>query len=403
MNPNADPIPQRLHRRDFLRTSAGAMLATMILRTQSARAEDSKRRAAIIGHTGVGDYGHGLDLIFDGRPDIELVAVADADAAGLARAKERLKAARAFADYRLMIEQERPELVSVAPRQTIEHHAMVMAALRAGAHVFCEKPFTTTLAEADELLAEADRRGLKIAVAHQMRMQPAVTQLKRLLADGDLGQLIEMHAWGKQDARAGGEDMMVLGVHLFDLMRLFAGEPEWCTARVRTGGRDITTADARTPKDNVGPVAGDEVFAQFSFASGTRATFTSDAKLRAETGEWGLELQGTKGAARILGGLPSAVFLRTTKGWTPNGRHDEWRKLADPTVATGGTAFAAANKIVVDDWLAATVEKREPECSGRNAAKAIEMVMSVYHAALTGRRAAFPLPVRTHPLATGLH
>jgi len=400
MTNSTNPLLRKDTRRQFLSTGAAVMLGTAATFVSSAHAADDKHRAVVIGHTGFGDYGHELDRIFDDRPEIELVAVADADVAGLARAKERLKAPHAFADYRKMIDQERPRLVCVVPRQTPEHHAMVMAALRAGANVFCEKPFATTLAEADELLAEADRRGLKIAVGHQMRMQPAVTQLKRLITDGELGQLIEMRAWGKQDARAGGEDMMVLGVHLFDLMRFFAGEPEWCTSRVRIGGRDITSTDARIPKDNVGPVAGDEVFAQFSFAKGVYATFTSHGGLRAEVGEWGLELQGTKSAARILGGFPCAVFLRTAKGWTSSGRQDEWRMLAAPA-RTGGFTFAAANKILVDDWLSAIAAGREPECSGRNAAKAIEMVMAVYQAALTGRRVPFPLTARTHPLTSG--
>ena len=399
MNGKAQSDAPRLKRRQFLRAGTVAAVGALAPFVLFARLAETKRRAVVIGHTGFGDYGHDLDRIFDGRPDIEIVAVADADAPGLARAKERLKAPRAFANYREMIEQVRPDLVCVALRQTPEHPAMVMAALRAGAHVFCEKPFTATLVEADELLAEADRRGLKIAVAHQMRMQPVVTQLKQRVADGDIGQLIEMHAWGKQDARAGGEDMMVLGVHLFDLMRYFAGDPDWCSSRVRLGGRDITPADARIPKDNVGPVAGDEVFAQFSFAKGVHATFTSHGGLRAETGEWGLELLGTKGAARILGGFPCAVFQRTTGGWTPNGRHDDWRKLSK-TAATTSFTFPAANKLLVDDWLAAIAAKREPECSGRNATKAIEMVMAVYQAALTGRRVPFPLAIRTHPLAS---
>ena len=390
-------LPLRSNRRQFLR-SASAILVASVPFTPVARSAQAKRRAVVIGHTGFGDYGHELDRIFDGRPEIELVAVADADAAGLARGKERLKVPRAFADYHEMIAQEHPDLVCVAPRQTPEHQAMVLAALRADAHVFCEKPFTTKLMEADALLAEADRRGLKIAVAHQLRMQPTVRRLMPRLAGGDLGQLVEMYAWGKQDARAGGEDLMVLGVHLFDLMRLFAGEPEWCNSRVRIDGRDITTADSRVPKDNVGPVAGDEVVAQFSFANGLRATFTSDAKLRAETGEWGLELHGTKGAARILPGFPCRVFVRPTAGWTAEGRHEEWRELT-ALVSERGTVFGKANKILVDDWLAAIAEKRDPVCNGRNAAKAIEMVMGIYQAALTGQRVTFPLTVRTHPLA----
>jgi hypothetical protein len=52
----------------------------------------------------------------------------------------------------------------------------------------------------------------------------------------------------------------------------------------------------------------------------------------------------------------------------------------------------------VGDWLESIREDREPRCSARNGAWAVEMVAGVYAAALTSRRAAFPLAVRTHPL-----
>src|SRR5205807_851986 len=135
--------------------------------------------------------------------------------------------------------------------------------LAAGAHLFMEKPIAPTLVEADEILAAAEKAGRKIAVAHQMRLAPSIVFLKKRIDEGLLGDLLELRAFGKQDARAGGEDLLVLGVHLFDLMRLFAGDPLWCTARVTQAGRDITPADARAIKEQIGPLAGDEVSAQF--------------------------------------------------------------------------------------------------------------------------------------------
>ena len=59
---------------------------------------------------------------------------------------------------------------------------------------------------------------------------------------------------------------------------------------------------------------------------------------------------------------------------------------------------ARANRRVVEDWLAAIRDDREPACGGRNAAKALEMVMAVYHAALGGCRVPLPLANRAHPL-----
>src|SRR6266545_7945066 len=381
-------------RRDFVRlaASAGALAVANLIPASAEPA--AKFKAAVIGHTGRGDYGHGLESIFGNRPNIELVAVADPDPAGRARTAAKVGAPRHYADYREMLEKERPGLVSLAMRHADQHHAIALAALKAGAHVYCEKPFVTAPVEADELLAEAERRRLKIAVAHTMHMMPVIVRLKQAVAEGLLGELVEVRTFGKQDTRAGGEDMMVLGSHLFDLLRLFLGDPLWCTARVLGQGRDITPADRRLVKDNVGYVAGDQVFAEFAFPKGVNASFTSAAKLRETVGHWGIEFFGSKGTARINCDIAPNVFVRQSTAWKAEGKSDEWRPV-DPALIKSPPAH---NLGPVGDWLLAIAKAREPECSGHNGAWAVEMVMGVYHAALSGKRVQFPLSVRAHPL-----
>ncbi len=390
------PVPPFTRRRFLATTSAAAGLTVAGL--SNLRAESAARlKAAIIGHTGRGDYGHGLDGIFANRQKVELVALADPDANGRARTAAKVGAPRQYANYHEMLEKERPQLVSVAMRHADQHHPIALAALRAGAHIYCEKPFTTSPIEADELLAEADKRGLKIAVAHTMRITPEAEQLKEAIAEGLLGELVEFRAFGKQDARAGGEDMMVLGSHLFDLMRLLAGDPVWCAARVLWRERDVTRKDGRLVQDNVGLVAGDQVFAQFGFSKGINATFTSAALLRETVGHWGMEVFGSKGVARINCDIKPNVFFRYSTSWKSEGKTDEWKPLASGVLK----ATPAKNPEPVDDWLDAITHNREPECSGRNGAWAVEMVMAVYQAALAGKRVPFPLAERRHPLAIG--
>jgi predicted dehydrogenase len=403
--------PAPVTRRRFLRQAALASAALSAASATGSPAANAAadgpantpappRTAAIIGHTGRGDYGHGLDTLFTGRPGLTLVALADAHPEGRARAAARLKPARTYADYREMLAREKPALVSVAPRHADQHHDMVLAALQAGAHVVCEKPFTISPAESDALLREADARGLRLAVTHQMRLAPAIVRLKAAIDAGQLGELLEMRAYGKQDNRAGGEDLMVLGTHLFDLMRLFAGDPLSCTARALWKGRDITPADARRVKDDVGPVAGDEISAQFAFARGIHGTFTSRAALRESVGAWGVELIGSKGSARVNANIPPGVFLLQAGTWRPDGRIDAWRPFAaDAEPADEAGAFPTANARLVDDWLDAIARRREPICSARNGAWAVEMATGVMRAALTQSRVAFPLADRRHPLA----
>src|SRR5688572_24520142 len=171
---------RQIRRREF-----GLLLAGLPLAVQAV-GEQRKYKAAIIGHTGKGDYGHGLDVIFNDHPRIEVVAFADPGPTG------RPKAPRHYAAYAEMLEKEKPDLVSVAPRWTDEHFAMCSAALKIGAHLFVEKPFTQTLEEADTLLNLAKEKNRKIAVAHQMRIAPSIQHLKSALGSGLIGDLIEI-------------------------------------------------------------------------------------------------------------------------------------------------------------------------------------------------------------------
>ena len=95
-------------------------------------------RAAAIGHTGAGNFGHGLHTVYNNLDNVELVAIADPGAAGREKAMADTGAARGYADYRDMLDKEELDIVSVCPRWVPEHLAMVTACLEAGCNVYCE-------------------------------------------------------------------------------------------------------------------------------------------------------------------------------------------------------------------------------------------------------------------------
>src|SRR6266446_5678075 len=108
-------------------------------------------RVAVIGRTGKGNYGHGLDVVWKGVDNVEIVAVADEDEKGRAAAAQRLGVKNAYADYREMLDKERPQIVSIGDRFLDLHRDMVLACAQAGACIFLEKPMARTLEEADEM------------------------------------------------------------------------------------------------------------------------------------------------------------------------------------------------------------------------------------------------------------
>lgn len=393
-----------LTRRRLLFTSAGFATAKALRAESAARTQ----KAAIIGHTGAGDYGHGIERIFNGLPDVSVVAVADPDDAGRAKAKAACGAARDYADYRVMLEKEKPDLVAIGPRWATEHHAMAMASLEAGTHLYLEKPFTITLAEADDILRLAKQKGLRIAVAHVTRMAPTVLRLEKALRTGLIGDVLEIHTAGKMGSRAGGQDMMVLGLHVFDLARLFAGEVRWCQAKIHQQGKQAVIADAKeSPSDKVGPVVGDDIYALFAMDSGASVTFRSRAGLEKAAGPFGMEIVGTRGIIRLNSGFAPTISILADPDRAPTTRAESWKDWnggidpASEAVVDGLTGYDASHRRVVRDWLQAISEKREPLGSGERAMKAIEMAHGVFQAGIEGGRVQFPLERRSHPLIAG--
>src|SRR5262249_52299854 len=149
--------------------------------------------------TGKGNYGHGLDVVWKSIDAAEVVAVADEDDKGRAAAAARLGAKNAYADYRDMLEKEQPQVVSVADRFPDLHRDMVVACARAGASVFLEKPMARSLDEADEMVRACEMHHVKLAIAHQTRYSPRLKVIRDLIADGRLGDLLELRGRGKED------------------------------------------------------------------------------------------------------------------------------------------------------------------------------------------------------------
>ncbi len=118
-----------MNRRHFITATVAASLVS------EARAGETpgKLRVGLIGHSGRGNYGHGIDTMWATLPETEIVAVADADEKGLAAELKKLKVTKGFADYKAMLAEMKPDIVAIGPRYVDEHRDMFLAAIAAGA------------------------------------------------------------------------------------------------------------------------------------------------------------------------------------------------------------------------------------------------------------------------------
>lgn len=141
-----------------------------------------------VGLCGLGYWGKNLFRTLSGNPNIELAAVADAKV----EVRDKLAAShphlKLYADAMEMIAD--PEIDAVVLATPVAfHYAQAKAALDAGKHVMVEKPMCTTSAEADDLIARAERNGLTLMADHTFLFHPAVLKLGELVHSGALGQI----------------------------------------------------------------------------------------------------------------------------------------------------------------------------------------------------------------------
>jgi predicted dehydrogenase len=359
-------------------------------------------RIGVIGHTKRGDYGHGIDVVWKEIPNAKIVAVADADASGLAAAAKRLEVDQAFRDYRQMLDQVKPDIVSICPRWIDQHRDMVVAAADRGIHAYMEKPLCRTLREADEMIAACERTHTRVALAHQTHYSPKLEVVKKLIADGKIGRVLEYRGRGKEDTRGGGEDLWVLGSHVMDLIRFFGGNPQWCFASVMQHGKPVTAADVKEGPEGIGPLAGDAVQSMYRMPDGSTAFFGSHRNATGRMWRFGLTIFGSAGVIEILTGyLPSVQYL-DDPAWSPGRSKAAWKEvtsagIGEPEPLVGGD-IPAGNVAAVKDLIAAIEENRQPKCSIYEARGAIEMIVACFESHRVGGPVALPLKNRDNPL-----
>lgn len=362
-------------------------------------------RVGIIGSTGRGDYGHELDTAFRDLEGFEVVAIADTDPAGLAAAGKRLSVTKLYPDYRDMLAQEKLDLVSIGPRWVTDRVAMITAAAAAGCHIFMEKPLAGTLQDADTILAACTQARVKCALAHQLRAMPPLRAAFVRLRAGEFGKVIRMYGQPSDDARGGGEELILHGTHFFDLMISLAGPPRWVSAHLAAGDRDVTRDDKREGREPIGPIAGDSAAVMIGFDHGVRGFWNSTAHLDKHGIIYALQVQCEK--ATLCMRPTGETFIYPGPVIEPENPQRTWEKVwveswhftADHQPRPLKDFIHRGNQILLRELAAAIETNTEPTSSLHDAMFITEIVQGAYASHFAdGKRMPIPLVDRRHPL-----
>jgi predicted dehydrogenase len=154
-----------------------------------------KLRTAIIG-TGFMGRVHAENV--RRLPDVEVAAVAGSNEERAREFANRMGVNRASGNYQELLEDSSIDAVHVLTPNAL-HYPICRAALLAGKHVLCEKPFTVTVEEARELIHLAAKTSLANCLQHNLRYYPVVQQMRRMIESGELGDILIVQGTYSQD------------------------------------------------------------------------------------------------------------------------------------------------------------------------------------------------------------
>lgn len=249
-----------------------------------------------------------------GLAGLELAAVATNDA------KSADEAARAFgvpgyADAAALFGDPSIDVVAVAVNVPA-HRDLVLAALRAGKHLYCEWPLGRTLAEAEELAAAAQTAGVHVAIGLQTRQNPAARRARELLDTGAIGRVLSANvlstamAFGPkvepamafaEKAENGTTLVSIQGGHTIDLAIALLGELANVVALATTQFSDVKLGNDPAPKPRPTP---DHILMQARLASGAPLSVeVAGGRPSADT-PFRFEVIGGRGSLVLEGGAP---------------------------------------------------------------------------------------------------
>lgn len=354
----------------------------------------------MVGVGGSGGWGHfpGYMMIPD---KARIAAICDTNVEA-AREKARLVSAKTYTDYHEMLKDPKIDAVDICLPHFL-HGKVALDALEAGKHVMVEKPFTTTLEEADAVISASKRQKLKLMVAENTRFVNAYEVAKSFVDEGIMGKILfartyiggmdpfigahvlgrgtsDENNWRNFQKKAGGGAIFDGGVHSFYLL-------EWMIGKIKS----VTAVDARSefsgPVSEVDDNASGIVELDNGGIASFSVTFTSEIPWTER-----LELNGTRASIIVdmLSERPVQIFAnRSPKPESESSAERVFRQALweEPIVMHSVLDWKSASmRKEVAHFVECVMMNKEPLVTGEDGRRGIELAIKSYESAKSGKK-----------------
>jgi UDP-N-acetylglucosamine 3-dehydrogenase len=318
-------------------------------------------RVAVIG-TGVMGRNHAR--IYSELEGAELASVADTDRKRGTEISDKY-GCKCYTDYRKMLLVERPDAVSVCVPTSL-HYRVARDVIGNGTHLLVEKPIAKTLKEAEEMVKLARKAGIKLAVGHIERFNPAVQELKRLIDRGKLGEITSILARrvGIMPPRIKDANVVVdIAVHDIDVFRYLLGrDPE----KIEASGGKALVKDREDYAD---------IFLKYNGTNGfIEVNWITPVKIRM------LNVTGTKGYATLNYITQDLTLYESVYEKTCDEFGDFVVNFGEPRKRILKVEKKEPLRLELEDFLDSVKSGREPLVTGTDGLKVLKTAADIMEA-----------------------
>jgi len=247
-----------------------------------------------------------VSAVFELPVTLRLAALADADPQRASQCARAWGFETAHSDWQRLIDDPAVNVVAITTPNHL-HFPMAMAALAAGKAVYCEKPLTVTLEEAEQMNQAAKAAGVVTRVGYNYQHNPMIEWARQMIRSGELGQIISFEGEFSEDFMAdagspwawrcepqhGGGALGDLGSHLLAMARHLVGDVQAVCADSQTVHRQRPAVAGS--KETKAILVDDHTQALLRFANGARGTFSTSWLKHGYKNHLSFEISGTLG------------------------------------------------------------------------------------------------------------